>query len=197
MSLETRNACHRSFSDVVTWRDVTWRALLSDFESRGRCTGREETDDGSMAAACSVGHHDVSGRSLWGAADPSPGMCAVNDFWEDIYLYQDIVLRRIAVGSWRYFRLQLPHVTGCCSTCQSCLMPLCWSHPLHLQSAWLLAVLDCSFGCGLRFGCGRSLVESVFIHLAPTLWEGQSANGCVRQGRVWSVNCDDTSIEVR
>jgi hypothetical protein len=25
---------------------------------------------------------------------------------------------------------------------------VCWSHPLHLQSAWLLAVLDCSFGSG-------------------------------------------------
>jgi len=25
---------------------------------------------------------------------------------------------------------------------------VCGSHPLHLQSAWLLAVLDCSFGSG-------------------------------------------------
>jgi len=49
--------------------------------------------------------------SLWGAATTSPGMCAVNDFWEYIYLDGDIVLRRIAVGSWRHFRLQLPYVT--------------------------------------------------------------------------------------
>ena len=61
---------------------------------------------------------------LWSAAATSPAMCAVNDFWEDIYLYQDIVLRRIAVGSWRYFRLRLPHVTGCCGTCQAFLMLL-------------------------------------------------------------------------
>ena len=79
--------------------NVTCRALLSDFEivaalcweSRDK---RQQCAGSMMSAAGSC-----DGALLWGvAAATSPGMCAVNDFWEDIYLYQDIVLRRIAVG---------------------------------------------------------------------------------------------------
>ena len=128
MSFETRAACHRSFSNVVTWRDVLCCPILKvvaavlGVKRQTTAVCRQLAVWGSMMSAA-----DPCGWACcwpsWGAAATSPGMCAVNDFWEDIYLYQDIVLRRTAVGSWRYFRLQLPHVTGCCSTCQSYLMP--------------------------------------------------------------------------
>jgi len=105
---------------------------------------------------------------LWGAAATSPGMRAVNDFWEYIYLYQDIVLRRIAVGSWRHFRLQLPYVTGCC-TFQAFLMTLM----LESSSAPTESVVDSrirlQFSQWPRFGCGRSLVESYFHTPGPQL----------------------------
>ena len=111
MSFETRTACHRGFANVVTSRDVLCCPILKvvaavlGLKRQTTAVCRQHAVWGSMiseAGRCGCACSSL----LWGAAATSPGMCAVNDFWEDIYLYQDIVLRRIAVGSWPYFRLQ-------------------------------------------------------------------------------------------